>query len=527
MFKLQAFQRPGSSADTYADFTAGTTTFPITSQVYLATSYELAKHIATEAGTTKVGIGAESEVGSPTHYMPNNMEAAQAYFTLGRYENTVETTLTGNNQTLRFGIRGASYVSSDWTIFDNFRLYYYGQSTDTQDPAADITGFDITNAMAPYLSTGSLKDWQNDGMNTNYTNGSAPYTNSADGARIDFPFIERWVASGSKLDDTHLQQTITELPNGTYYLRASIIACQQAQSGVDVSGVKFFAADKTIDVATENGIPEQYSLRVDVTDGTLTFGLRTSQTTANWIAIDNIQLIFDGSEDEYYALATPCQPVRVPIANPTFDNNTTEGWMLNNTWSLNVANGNEHQNLNWPYAERWVPSSEQLQNSSINQSIYLRAGAYSLTAAVEAVRQDQPSTTVNGVTLRLGDEAISCHTADKAPEIFTIENTLEAGNHTLGLYVENTQANWVAVDNFVLRYYGTAHVQKGDVNQDGQISIADVTALVNILTANSTSLTANSMPPVCVADVNGDGVVSVADAKALVSILLSTTGAQK
>ncbi len=117
-------------------------------------------------------------------YIPNNMEAASAYFARNLYDNSVETTLESNNQTLRFGIRGASYVSYDWTIFDNFRLYYHGGSVISQDPASEANGYDITTAMAPYLCTGSLKDWTTNGMVSNYNAGSAPYTNSADGSLI-------------------------------------------------------------------------------------------------------------------------------------------------------------------------------------------------------------------------------------------------------------------------------------------------------------------------------------------------------
>ena len=52
----------------------------------------------------------------------------------------------------------------------------------------------------------------------------------------------------------------------------------------------------------------------------------------------------------------------------------------------------------------------------------------------------------------------------------------------------------------------------GDVNKDGTVSIADVTALVNIVLA--------SAEPNDKADVNGDGEVSIADVTALVNIIL-------
>ncbi|MBP5712036.1 MAG: hypothetical protein J6W77_03410, partial [Prevotella sp.] len=358
VFKLQGFQRPGSSTDTYNDYVAGTNNFPITSQVYLGTDYVLVNHIGKGAQTTKVGIGNESEVGSsPVKYIPNTMQSAAAYFNKGLYDNSVETTLASNNQTFQVGIRGASFVSSDWTIFDNFRLYYYGGEIISQDPAADLTDyFDITNAMAPYLCTGSLKDWTNNGMYTNYSNGGAPYTNTADGARVDFPFIERWVSSGNSLANTKIEHTINELPNGTYYIRGSFIACQQANGSLDVSGVTFYAGDNEVTVATANGTPERFSLKVEVTDGTLTYGLKTVSTNANWIAMDNFSLLFVGTEDEYYDLATNENPVRVPISNATFDQWNVDGWTMTGNWSALNA---EYNHFNSPFAEWWVNAAAQ------------------------------------------------------------------------------------------------------------------------------------------------------------------------
>lgn len=514
VFKLQAFQRPGTPAATYSDFAAGTTTYPLTTQVYLGTVSSQVCHIGKDAQTSKVGVGNESEVGSPVRYIPNDMQSASAYFGKGLYENSVETTLESNNQTLRFGIRGASYVASDWTIFDNFRLYYYGGSTDSQDPAADSDGYDITTAMAPYLCTGSLKDWSNDGMVTNYNNGAAPYNNSADGARVDFPFIERWTSSngGGTLDDTNLSQTITQLPNGKYYIRASIIAVNQSAPSADVTGVTFWASGSEVAVATGNGIPERYSILVEVTDGTLEYGLRTQNTTANWIAIDNISLIYCGTKEEYMAQATACNPVRLPIGNPSFDNWNTNGWTLSGSWSTMTTT---YDNFNPPFVERWVDATA-LADRNITQQLQLPEGYYTLQAAVEAVRQDQADLAVTGVTLRIDNEAVECSTKDGIPQIFSVGAQLTEGIHTLGLYVESTNANWVAADNFVLRYYGPVKPLLGDLNSDGDVSVTDVTILVDyILRGNK------DIPNFCLADINGDGELSVTDVTSIVDIILS------
>ena len=55
----------------------------------------------------------------------------------------------------------------------------------------------------------------------------------------------------------------------------------------------------------------------------------------------------------------------------------------------------------------------------------------------------------------------------------------------------------------------------GDVNGDGQVDIADVTAVVNrILGKNADTFSEEN------ADVNGDGTITVADVTALVNIIL-------
>ena len=55
---------------------------------------------------------------------------------------------------------------------------------------------------------------------------------------------------------------------------------------------------------------------------------------------------------------------------------------------------------------------------------------------------------------------------------------------------------------------------KGDVNNDGSVTIADVTSLVNIILGKATDYKE------AIADVNGDGSVTIADVTALVNIIL-------
>lgn len=86
-------------------------------------------------------------------------------------------------------------------------------------------------------------------------------------------------------------------------------------------------------------------------------------------------------------------------------------------------------------------------------------------------------------------------------------NTEEAYVSTFRAYFQGTESNSALqlITLFDLR---------GDVNQDGYVTIADVTTLVNIILGKQTDYLST------IADVNQDGRVSIADVTALVNIIL-------
>ena len=73
------------------------------------------------------------------------MASSAAYFTKGYYENSLLFNLTKATD-LKIGIRQTSSAASYWTIFDNFRLYYYGSMS-----IDDVTSVEqvVTEGMAP------------------------------------------------------------------------------------------------------------------------------------------------------------------------------------------------------------------------------------------------------------------------------------------------------------------------------------------------------------------------------------------
>lgn len=85
-------------------------------------------------------------------------------------------------------------------------------------------------------------------------------------------------------------------------------------------------------------------------------------------------------------------------------------------------------------------------------------------------------------------------------------------NNFFWLLAGGTQGKEVHLDNiFFYKDKTLAPVTtKGDVNGDGTVNVADVTALVNVIAGAQTSTAA---------DINGDGTVNVADVTALVNLI--------
>ena len=121
---------------------------------------------------------------------------------------------------------------------------------------------------------------------------------------VSSPFLERWQSQWSGgLSDGRIFQTIRHLPAGGYTVFVDVIAVLQGYNasdfGTPAEGVYFFANDQSVACSSGSERPEFYSLDVTVgDDGVLTLGLYNEHTTANWIAFDNVGLIYHGTEEE-------------------------------------------------------------------------------------------------------------------------------------------------------------------------------------------------------------------------------------
>lgn len=157
---LKAFYRAGSTSESY---TAHQTGANLNAKLYAtigsATTEQSIVNIFEGAKTTTIGVGTEVSAGDPALYVPNNMQAAEAYFNAGRYQNTmlIDVTEAGD---MTIGLKKTTLISTDWTIWDTWTLTYYGTGDEAfkayvEDFKAQFNGYEDerVEAASPFYNT--------------------------------------------------------------------------------------------------------------------------------------------------------------------------------------------------------------------------------------------------------------------------------------------------------------------------------------------------------------------------------------
>lgn len=137
---VSAFYRNGwATAEAWAAYLNGTD--PVNAYLYAVTaegqsSTPLASVWDEALDEALGGNESTTTLDDRTVYSPNDMSTALLYFEAGRYaKNRVTVRVTDG--TLTIGLRKDVLISEDWTMFDNFRLTYYGTESNrtvTDDP---------------------------------------------------------------------------------------------------------------------------------------------------------------------------------------------------------------------------------------------------------------------------------------------------------------------------------------------------------------------------------------------------------
>ncbi len=185
--------------------------------------------IARISGMTSYGNWSSTSLGS----VPNSMESAAAAFTIdAAYNNKVYVKVTDG--TLRFGVRVTeAFNSESWAIFDDFHLYYYGDTEPTASGTIEelperISGqFVIYNIdtqkflVAPTANDGRLRLSANITTDEYYVfdiedyNGVV-YTIQPSGTGRNLSCWNRAPAIDRGSTSNYIGFTITKLPDGAY-----------------------------------------------------------------------------------------------------------------------------------------------------------------------------------------------------------------------------------------------------------------------------------------------------------------------
>jgi len=178
--------------------------------------------------------------------------------------------------------------------------------------------YDATSIISnPSFESDIAIGWTNPG-------GLSRQSNSSFAKKVGTNYAEKWMSSPGTLTGLRLYQTINNIPNGIYLIKASAQAIQQTTTPT-YPGMAYITANND---STEVFATNDYSVQTKVTNNTLTLGFAT-KVTGNWVAVDNFTLsyISDGSP---YVVLTP--------SSLFFDAN-------NLTKIINVSGGNLTSNL--------------------------------------------------------------------------------------------------------------------------------------------------------------------------------------
>lgn len=154
--RLQAFYRAGA-AQANADSLTAEPTYGQNVKLYakteggeVATTVKNVLQREDESGSLETGQSATSGetvvkyAGEEEFYIPNDMTSFCEYTEIGIYWNEVKVHLNAG-ETLTFGLFKDTHIDNDWTIFNNFELYYLGN-----DEAPDaINAVEVNGEKAP------------------------------------------------------------------------------------------------------------------------------------------------------------------------------------------------------------------------------------------------------------------------------------------------------------------------------------------------------------------------------------------
>ncbi|MCR4835303.1 MAG: hypothetical protein K5899_02835 [Bacteroidaceae bacterium] len=200
-----------------------------------------------------------------------------------------------------------------------------------------------------------------------------------------------------------------------------------------------------------------------------------------------VAIILAGATEDTPADATTL------MENASFEKQNISGWQITagigqnlgyqySAGNLSTFEVNGESVLGYINGESWISgfieswhASNNLGNGTISQTIKgLPAGKYSFECDAIACRQSAGKQESVGVYLFAEGGGVSAKksisTDNEKPEHFKLDFVSGGGDITLGLMTQNSTANWMAADNFVLWFYGEIEDDPYKVILNGKIA---------------------------------------------------------
>lgn len=483
----------------------------------------------------------------------NQIEAGRA-FNEGKYVNALPVIKVGSDGKLVVGVKKTGNNSTaGWMVFDNFQLIYLG----TEAPEDSYYMYNVESGMfltsgydydargvladegkkwtPEYLSSGLSLHCDGKGGNLGVA------TDGLLGLFVDWRNAEPWHTTFDDNGAMTMEQANnrenyigwTSESHGDFVCDMSMAVKRELNDGnhwkaIPASQYESFKTTAASNKAARSAAVDIYRSAsmsgIDVTD------FASAWHNPNASAADvtaKAEALKTALETEALANATAAHAYNFSynIVNATCGDADHTGWTKTGDWGSQIVVNNTYKNNDVALAPRFYEKYDptQLPDAKISQVVSgLPAGRYMLALDINAERQANASEAITGTLLyaKVGSRdrvTANCDTHGDGVLVNTVQTPMflvsEGENLEIGLFLENTNANWVAFDNWQLLYLGAPLL--GDVNADKKVSIVDVTELVKYLLVPESPSSIDEIN----SDANEDGSINVDDVEAIVNIL--------
>lgn len=400
-------------------------------------------------------------------WVPNSVDGASYAFAAGRYMQTVYGLVEGGKMTIGLTSNGQK---AHWVLWAKFQLTYAGKSAEA-----------VSNVIAATLP--GIEEY----LDQNKENLTVPAIEALKEAISD---------AQTAMDDTDGEAMFNALKNlNAAYEAAQANAAIVAKVQPIYDTLNGTTADQVSSIENDE-LSASYQKYYDIIDNEEYKEYTSEELTA---FIDEANALIDEIHKAYVAWeqentyaeieglvadATDADPVELTdyLVNPDMSTGNADGWTLDLTTytnkgyqANNAYNGDLNEETGYTpscnqFIEVWRSGNAPILGN-IYQEILLPAGTYTLGADMIASYQADSNAEVVGCYLYAGETHMQVGTGNGKPEHFELTFKLEEKSLIkLGINCsEETNANWLAADNFTLTTYGK-NSQKGENGEENAIS---------------------------------------------------------